>query len=158
CVEYNTDLSEAATIERLLEHYEILLRAAVNEPETAVSQLPIMSEAERKLVLESWNATQTAYPKDKTIQALFEAQAQRTPAAIAVRFGETSLTYCELNSRANQLARYLRKRGVDSGKPVAICAERSADMIVAMVAASKAGAAYVPLDPEYPPARLEYML
>ncbi len=158
CVEYDSDLFEAGTIERLLEHYEILLRAAVNEPQTAVSQLPLMSEVERRLVLESWNATQTAYPSDKTIQELFESQAQATPSATAVRFGETSLTYSELNGRANQLARYLRKRGVDSGKPVAICAERSADAIVAMVAALKAGGAYVPLDPEYPVARLEYML
>jgi amino acid adenylation domain-containing protein len=130
----------------------------VVQPETKISQLPLLTEPERNQVLEIWNQTRTDYLSTKCIHEIFEQQAARTPSATAMTFGETSLSYRELNGRANQLARYLRQSGVQKDMPVAICVERSADMVVAMLAVLKAGGAYVPLDPDYPAERLEWML
>src|SRR5690606_4582682 len=105
-----------------------------------------------------WNATQTQYPNDCSVAQLFEAQVERTPHDIAVAYGKETLTYSELNARANQLARHLIKLSVGAETPVALCLERSPRLIVAMLAILKAGGAYVPLDPSYPKARLAQML
>ena len=123
-----------------------------------VSRLALISEAERHKVLVEWNATEAAYPKDKCIHELFEAQAAKTPEAIAVVQGDVELTYAELNARANRLAHYLRVLGVEPDALVAICVERSLEMVVGLLAILKAGGAYVPLDPAYPTDRLAFML
>ena len=118
----------------------------------------MLSEAERHRVLVEWNATEAEYPADKCIHELFEVQAERTPEAVAVEFEEQQLSYGELNARANQLARHLRGLGVKPDDRVAICVERSLEMVVGLLAILKAGGAYVPLDPSYPAARLGFML
>src|SRR5262249_451844 len=112
---------------------------------------------ERRTLLESFNATSRAVP-DATLPELFEAQVERTPDAVAVVFGEATLTYAELNARANQVAHYLIGLGVGPESLVGIALERSLEMVVALVGVIKAGAAYLPLDPEYPEARLAQML
>jgi len=124
----------------------------------AVDQRPLLSEAERRQVLEEWNATAADYPQDKCVHELFEAQAARSPGAIAVVHENAQLTYAELNAKANRLAHYLRTLGVQPDALVALCAERSLDMVVGLLAILKAGGAYVPLDPAYPAERLAYML
>lgn len=155
---YATDLFDAATIERWAECFVCLLRGMVQAPERPVSRLPWMSAAQRRQVVELFNATQAPYPRDKLVPQLIEEQVQRTPDAPAVVFEGQSLTYAELNGRANQLARHLRSRGVGVDQLVGICVERSLEMVVGLLGILKAGAAYVPLDPSYPPERLRYML
>ncbi|SPE63311.1 putative Phenylalanine racemase (ATP-hydrolyzing) [Verrucomicrobia bacterium] len=157
-VEYNSDLFEAGTIKRLLEHFEVLLQGIVEDPKQSVSTLPLLTENERRQMLVEWNRTATEYPRDKCIHQLFEDQAERTPQAAAVVFGAKSLTYRELNARANQLAHYLRQLEIGPDVPVAICVERSIEMVVGCLAVLKAGGAYVPLDGTYPKERLSFML
>jgi amino acid adenylation domain-containing protein len=118
----------------------------------------MLSDAERQQILYEWNRTQAEYPKDVCIHELFEAQVQRTPAATAVVFEDESISYDELNRRANRQAHYLRKKGVKPEARVGICTERSVEMVVAVLAVLKAGGAYVPLDPNYPEERLQYMV
>jgi amino acid adenylation domain-containing protein len=155
--EYNTDLFDAATIGRLLDHFETLLRAIVADPARPVSQLPLLDAAERAHVLTDFNAT--AMPTAAlTVHQLVEQQAGRTPAAEAVAHGDVSLSYKELNARANRLARALEKRGAGPGALVGICAERSVEMVTGVLAVLKAGAAYVPIDPNYPAERITTML
>src|SRR5207248_74364 len=113
---------------------------------------------ERQQLLVDWNATQAAYPKDKCIHLLFEAQVERTPEAVAVVFDRQQLTYRELNQRANQLAHYLQKLSVGPDVLVGICVERSLEMVVGLLGILKAGGAYVPLDPTYPSERIAFML
>ncbi len=156
--EYSTDLFDAKTIERILGHYERLLEGIVANPDEKISRLPLLSEEERQQILMEWNDTAAAHPKDKCLHELFEAQARHTPEAVAVMFGEQSLTYRELNERANQLARHLKKLGVRADSLVGICVERSLEMVVGLLGILKAGGAYVPLDPEYPKERLAFML
>jgi amino acid adenylation domain-containing protein len=156
-VEYATDLFDAATVDRLMDHFGALLAGLAATPDAPVGALPIMMEAERRHVVVEWNATRTAYPRDATIHALFEAQAARTPDAVAVTFGGEALTYAELNRRANQLAHLLRGKGVTHETPVGLHARRSLEMIVAIVGILKAGGAYVPLDPELPESRLTWI-
>src|SRR6185369_14527471 len=120
--------------------------------------LPILSAAERRQLLEGWNATEAEYPSERCVHALFEAPAERTPEATAVVYEERSLSYGALNVRANRLAHHLRSLGVGPDVPVAICVERSLEMVVGLLAVLKAGGAYVPLDPAYPAARLGFML
>jgi amino acid adenylation domain-containing protein len=156
--EYSTDLFDAPTIERMLGHYQRLLEGIVATPDEKISCLPLLSENERKQILVEWNDTAAAYPKDKCLHELFEAQVERTPEAVAVVFGEHSLTYEELNERANQLARHLKGLGVGADSLVGICVERSLEMVVGLLGILKAGGAYVPLDPEYPKERLAFML
>ena len=156
--EYNTDLFEPATIARMAEHLQVLLAAAVASPGTPVSRLPLLSEAEQHTLLVEWNDTRVDYPREACIHELFEAQAARTPDALAVQFEGQSLTYRQLDSRSNQLAHHLRHLGLRPGTPVAMCVERSLEMVVATLAILKAGGAYVPLDPSYPRERLELML
>ncbi|MEA5561957.1 non-ribosomal peptide synthase/polyketide synthase [Planktothrix agardhii] len=156
--EYNTDLFESSTIERLSGHFLNLLGGIVANPQARISQLPLLTESETNQLLIEWNNTQVDYPQIKCIHQLFEEQAERTPDAIAVVFENQQLTYAELNDRANQLAHYLRKLGVKPDELVGICLERSLDMIVGLLAILKVGGAYVPIDPDYPQERISFML
>ncbi|GDZ93324.1 amino acid adenylation domain-containing protein [Planktothrix agardhii CCAP 1459/11A] len=158
CWQYNTDLFDAATIERMAKHFERLLNSIVLNPQQRISQLPMLTEVEQQQLLFEWNNTQAEYPLDKCIHQLFEEQAERTPDNVAVVFEDQQLTYRELNARANQLAHYLQKLGVRPDVLVGICVERSLEMIVGLLGILKAGGAYVPLDPEYPLERLSFML
>ena len=155
---YKTDLLEADTITRLAQHFQTLLQAIVANPQARISELPLLSPAQRHQLLVEWNNTQTDYPHDKCIHQLFEEQVERNPDAVAVVYEKEQLTYHELNCRANQLAHYLRSLGVGADKLVGICLERSINMIVGLLGILKAGGAYVPLDPEYPQERLNFML
>ena len=157
-LQYSTDLFDEATIARMLGHFETLLEGIVANPEQRISDLPILTEAEKHQVLVEWNETKRDYPKDKCIHPLFEEQVKRTPEAVAVVSEDRQLTYGELNTRANQLAHHLRTLGVGPEVLVGICMERSIKMIVALLGILKAGGAYVPLDPDYPKERLEFML
>ena len=155
--EYNTDLFDASTIERMNGHFVTLLEAIVANPQERISQLPLLTAVEQQLLVD-WNNTWVEYPEDKCIHQLFEEQVQRTPDAVAVVFDNQQLTYQQLNSRANQLAHYLRSLGVKPDVLVGICVERSLEMVVALLGILKAGGAYLPLDPEYPQDRLSFML
>jgi amino acid adenylation domain-containing protein len=155
---YNTDLFDPDTIKRMAGHYQRILEGIVDNPDRRLSELPLLTEAERHKLLVEWNDTATDYPRDKCIHELFEEQVQRTPDAIAVIFEDKHLTYQELNSRANRLAHYLRKQGVGPEVLVGICVERSLEMVIGILGILKAGGAYVPLDPTYPRERLEFMI
>ncbi|HEY0371587.1 MAG TPA: condensation domain-containing protein, partial [Thermoanaerobaculia bacterium] len=156
CV-YATTLFDRATIERWSGHFVQLLEAMVADPSAAVDALPLLPQAERRRLLHDFNATATAYPQDQ-LHELFEQQAAARPDAPAVVFEDESLTYSELNARANQLAHYLIGAGVQPDDRVAICMERGLDLVVGMLGILKAGGAYLPLDPAYPIDRLQYML
>jgi amino acid adenylation domain-containing protein len=157
-LEYDTDLFDAATIERLLGHYRTLLEGAVADPDRHLADLPLLTEGERQQILVEWNRTHTAYPRDRCVHQLFEAQVERTPDAVAVVFEEQRLTYRELNARANQLAHRLRCLGVGPDGLVGVCMERSPGLVVGLLGVLKAGGAYVPLDPEHPSERLAFMV
>src|SRR5213594_3421953 len=157
-VEYNTDLFEAGTMERLVGHWERLLEGIAKNAEQRVWELPLLGEAERRQVVEEWNQTESAFPTTKCLHELIEHQASVSPDSIAITFGEQSLNYAELNVRANQLAHYLRSRGVRSETLVGVLLERSLDMLVGLLGILKAGGAYVPLDPAYPKERLAFVL
>jgi amino acid adenylation domain-containing protein/non-ribosomal peptide synthase protein (TIGR01720 family) len=156
--EYNTDLFEAATISRMIEHFKTMLAGIVANPQARVSELPLLSETERYKLLVEWNNTTQEYPQDKCIHQLFEEQVERSPDAIAVVFEDKQLTYRELNAKANKIAHYLQTLGVEPEVLVGICVERSLEMVVGLVGILKAGGAYVPLDPAYPKDRLSHML
>ena len=156
--DYRTDLFEDASIARLLGHFARLLGTAVEHPDQCISRLSLVTNGERHRVLELWNATATAYPRDARLDELFEQQAVRTPEALAVTGAGEQLTYAALNARAAQLGRDLRALGVGPETLVGILLERSVGMVVAMLGILKAGAAYVPLDPEYPARRLAFLI
>ncbi len=156
--ESNADLFEAETIVRLMGHFQTLLEGALANPEGVISSLPMLTEAERQQLLVEWNDTTTDYPNQSSIQELFEQQVRDTPDAVALVCVDRQVTYRELNSRANQLAHYLRKRGVAPDTCVGLCLQRSVEMITVLLGILKAGGAYLPLDPEYPQARLEFMV
>lgn len=156
--EYSTDLFDRITIERMAGHFQTLLEGIVADPDQAISSLPLLTEAERYQLLVEWNDTAAGFPKDSRIHELFEAQVERTPDAVAVEFEGKSLTYRELNARANQIAHYLRGLGVGAEELVGICAERSFEMVIGLLGILKSGAAYVPLDPDYPKERLAFMV
>ena len=157
-LEYNTDLFDPNTVAGMLGHFQTLLEGLVANPEQKISALPLLSEAERHQLLVEWNDTKTDYPANECIQKLFERQVAETPDAVALMCEDRALTYRELNSQANRLGHYLRKHGVAADARVAICMQRSPELIVALLAILKAGGAYVPLDPQYPKARLEFMV
>ncbi len=154
---YNTDLFDHATIARTLGHWQTLLESAVANPDQPISKIGLMTAAEKEQ-LAAWNRTQVEYPQGQCIHQLVEAQAERTPSAVAVQQDKQTLTYRELNSRANQLAHSLRKRGVGADVPVGICLQSSPEMMVALLGVLKAGAACLALDPKYPQERLAYMI
>ena len=156
--EYSTDLFDVSTIERMAIHFQTLLEGIAENPQQQISQLPLLSEAERHKLLIEWNDTATDYPQGKCIHQLFEEQVKRTPDAVAVVFEDEKLTYRQLNNRANKLANYLRSKGVGPEVLVGICVERSIEMVVGLLGIIKAGGAYVPLDPAYPQERLTYIL
>lgn len=157
-IEYNVDLFNAATIERMLGHLGVLLQGIVAQPTQSINKLPLLTAVEHEQLLVSWNATTSDYPRNQCIHTLFSAQALRTPDEVAVVHGKTNLSYAQLNSLANQVAHYLRVQGVEKGSLVALCLARSPRMIITLLGILKAGAAYVPLDPDYPQQRLAFML
>ena len=158
CAEYNTDLFEPDTVRRMLGHYEKLLESILRNPDQCLSDIPMLPSEERKKLLVDWNQTAAEFPRGKCVHELVAAQAAATPKAVAVVFGNQSLTYEELNWRANQLAHHLKFLGVGPDNLVAISMERSLEMIIALLGTLKAGAAYIPLDSSFPPDRLQFML
>jgi amino acid adenylation domain-containing protein len=156
-IEYNTDLFEGPRIERMLEHLQTLLQDVVRRPEARIGEFEILTTAERNRLLVDWTQTGDEFPA-KCIHELFEEQVERTPEEIAIVFETGQATYRELNARANQLASYLKTRGVGPEALIGVCVERSLEMVVALLGILKAGGAYVPLDPAYPAERLRFML
>ncbi len=156
--EYNTDLFDVATIHRMVGHWQTLLESIVADPVQHIGEVPLLTKTEQHQLLMEWNVADIEYPDDKCIHQLFEAQVERTPDAVAVIFEEKSLTYSELNRKANQLAHFLQQQGVRPEVPVGIYVERSLEMVVGLLAILKTGGAYVPLDLTYPIERLAFML
>jgi amino acid adenylation domain-containing protein len=156
-LQYNTDLWDETTIARLAGHYRTLLEGIIADPTCRVRDLPLLTEAEWQQILVSWNETSMPYPT-ACLHRLIEAQVERTPDTLALLQEDDSLTYQELNERANRLARYLRSLGVGPEVRVGLWAERSLETFVAILAVLKAGGAYVPLDPTYPTERLTFMV
>ncbi|WP_133822061.1 non-ribosomal peptide synthetase, partial [Tahibacter aquaticus] len=157
-IEYASDLFDAATIARWLGYWQCLLEAMVADSSQCIASLPLLSAQEREQLHCAFNASQADYPRDSNIAAQFEAQVQRAPQAIALVGQRESLSYAELNRRANRIAHALLALGVQPDDRVAICAERSVELLVGMLGILKAGAAYVPLEPSYPAERLAYLL
>ncbi|MEB3189918.1 MAG: amino acid adenylation domain-containing protein, partial [Snowella sp.] len=156
--EYNTDLFDDSTIERISGHFVTLLEDVVADPKKSVLQLALLTEEEKRQLLIKNQGVQVNYPQEQCIHQLFEAQVERTPDAVAVVFENQQLTYTELNAQANQLAHYLQNLGVGPEVLVGISLERSSEMIVGLLAILKAGGAYLPLAPDYPTERLQFML
>jgi amino acid adenylation domain-containing protein len=156
--EYNTDLFDAATIERMSDHFRVLLEAIADSPHRRISALPLLPDAERRQLLQELTDTARLYPKGECMHHLFDEQVERSPDAVAVRNGGARLTFRELDERANQLARHLQALGVGPESLVGICVERSMEMVVGLLGIHKAGGAYVPLDPAYPRQRLGFIL
>jgi amino acid adenylation domain-containing protein len=157
-VDYNTGLFEAATIERWFGHLNAILEAFVAGSEQPVEQVSLLTAAQLQQILVDWNATDSKYSRDLPIHRVFEQQVERTPDAIALVGGNASLTYSELNEKANQLAYFLQKSGVALGDRVAVSLNRSLEVIVSLLAILKVGAAYVPVDPSYPASRLSFLI
>jgi amino acid adenylation domain-containing protein len=157
-LEYNTDLFDAATVDRLVEHYRMLLAGIVADPAKPVAALPLLTPDEHERLLLTFNETASSHPSDLTLHRLVERQAWTTPEAEALIAGGERLTYRALNERANRLARHLVACGVGADVSVGICMTRKADMVVALLAVLKAGGTYVPLDPAYPADRLATMI
>jgi non-ribosomal peptide synthetase component F len=146
-VEYATALFDGATIERFCGYLRNALTAIVSDDRRPVDRLPLLSRSERRQLLEEWNATRAEYPDDRCVHRLFEEQAAKRPDATGVFYKDDQLSYGELNVRANRLAHHLRKLGVKPDARVALCVERSLEMVVGLLAILKAGGAYAPLDP-----------
>jgi amino acid adenylation domain-containing protein/non-ribosomal peptide synthase protein (TIGR01720 family) len=157
-LEYRIDLFEADTIARLAGHFQTLLEGIAAQPDRSIATQPILTEAEQHQLLVDWNATQADYPRDKCVHELLEEQARRTPDAIATVYRDQRLTYGELNARANQLAHYLITQDIKPDDLVCVYMERRPEMLVALLAILKAGAAYVPIDPALPVARMTFIV
>ncbi|MEM6398887.1 MAG: amino acid adenylation domain-containing protein, partial [Cyanobacteria bacterium P01_D01_bin.116] len=156
-LEYNTDLFEESSIQRMVSHLQTLLSGVVANPQQRLSELPLLRESEQHQLLREWNDTLVEYSL-LCIHELFEAQVEKTPLSVAVVFEDQQLTYRELNQWANQLAHYLQSLEVGSGVLVGICFEPSLEQVVSLLAVLKANGVYVPLDPNYPQERLSFML
>jgi amino acid adenylation domain-containing protein len=156
--EYNSDLFDRSTIQRMIANYERLLQGAAESPEKRVSRLPIIAEEERELALHGWNQTKREFDRTATVHEMFERTALARPESVAVECGTRRLTYRELDEQANQLARHLVEIGVNPGELVGLSVSRSCEMLVGLLGIMKAGAAYLPLDPDYPSDRLEFIL
>ncbi|MFS8068849.1 MAG: condensation domain-containing protein, partial [Byssovorax sp.] len=156
--EYDLDLFDGATIDRLLGHFRALLEGVVADPAAKIGDLPMLSRGERRRLLTERSDVGVVYPAETSIHALFEQQVDRAPDAPALTFEGRTLTYRELDARANQLARHLVARGVAPGALVGLCVQRSVEMMVGILGILKAGGAYLPLDPEYPRPRLAFMI
>ncbi|MBD2493308.1 non-ribosomal peptide synthetase [Nostoc sp. FACHB-280] len=159
CVwEYTTDLFAADTIKHMARHFEVLLTAITANPQQPISKLPLISTAEIQQ-LQTWNQTDTDYPQDQTLVTLFEQQAAKNPDQTAIVFADSSLTYHQLNQKANQLAHYLiQNHQIHPDTLIGICVERSLEMIIGVLGILKAGGAYLPIDPNYPQERIKFML
>jgi amino acid adenylation domain-containing protein len=157
-LEYNTDLFDRSTMELLLEHFQVLLQAAVANPDAKLTDLPLLSEREREQILVDWNATAAEYPRHLCLHQLIEQQAEKTPNAVAVVMGKETISYRDLNDRANQLAHCLQQKGVGAETLVGIFLERSINMVIALLGVLKSGGAYIPLDPAYPKERIGFIL
>jgi len=157
-VEYNTDIFDSATIERFAQHYQSLLEDAVKRPDVQISDLSILSETEYNRLVEQWNQTDRTYNAPLSIHGLFEAKVDEFGDKIAVICEDQKVTYKELNDRSNQLANYLIAQGAGKNTLIGVCLERSVDMLVSIMGILKAGACYIPLDPEYPVDRIQFML
>ncbi|MEM8529467.1 MAG: non-ribosomal peptide synthase/polyketide synthase [Chloroflexota bacterium] len=157
-IEFATDLFEGETIRRLCEHFRQLLTDLVADPTQRLSELSLLSEAERHTLLVDWNATAQAVSTQQMVHTLFEHQVDRNPEAIAVVAGSAALSYSALDARANHLALQLHNYGVTTEIPVVVLMERSPELIVALLAVLKAGGAYVPVDPTYPTERVAFMI
>lgn len=155
---YRTDLFDAATIKRMLTHFRTLLESIANHPDEHVAALSILLEDERRQLLHGWNPAESSFRQDVSLHRLFEARAKRAPSAAALIFEDASISYDELNRRANRLAHHLRALGVTPERRVCLLLERSPEMIVGILAILKAGGVYVPLDPTYPAERLAFLL
>jgi amino acid adenylation domain-containing protein len=156
-LEYSGDLFDRCTAQRLLGHFERLVEAIAEEPDRRLSELPLLTGDERSRLLDDWNQTHAEYPAE-CLHELFSEQAAIRPDAIAVQFENQRLSYGELERRANQLAHELRAQGAGPGTLVGICMSRSPELLTALFAVLKSGAAYVPIDPSYPPQRVAFML
>jgi non-ribosomal peptide synthetase component F len=157
-VEYCTDLYDDNTIGRLIQHFQGLLVSIIKNPKESIGKLEMLAELERKQLLFDFNNTQENYPKDKTVLDLFEEQANKNASAIALVYDEESVTYQQLNERSNGFACLLQSEGVEANTLVPVCIERSIEMLVGILGILKAGAAFIPLDPDYPEERIKYML
>jgi amino acid adenylation domain-containing protein len=157
-LEYRTELFLAERMKRLLRHYQILLEQIVNGSKRRICELEILSSTEKQQLLIEWNNTGIEYEREKYLPQLVEEQASRTPEAVALIYEGSQLAYADLNRRANQLARYLAGRGVTPEVRVGVCIHRSFEMVVGLLGILKAGGVYVPLDPNYPPDRLRFMV
>lgn len=157
-LQYNTDLFENDTIERMAGHYRRLLEAVLENPNRRLLELPMLAEEEHRRLIYDWNRTERPYPYEDCAHRLFERQVERTPDRVAVKFRDRSCSYSELNHMANLLAGRLAQLGVEPETPVAICLERSIEMVVAVLGVLKAGGCYVPIDPGYPQRRVSFML
>jgi len=155
---YDASLFDSTTISRALDHLRTLLHGILSQPDVPLLRLPMLSETERTQVLHEWNPPAANYPRNLCLHQIFERHAKAHPERVALVAGEVELTYAELNAKANRLARHLQALGVKDGCYVAIALERSVEMIVSILATLKIGAAYVPVDPDYPAERVEYML
>jgi len=157
-IAYETDKFDAATIQRMLGHLHNILISMADNMDHELAAVSLLSEDERRQVIEDWNRTDAPYAADKAVHLQLEEQVDRQPEAVAVAFGNGTISYRELDERANRLAHYLRAQGVGPDAIVGLCVERSVEMVVAMLAILKAGGAYVPIDPSYPPERIRYIL
>jgi amino acid adenylation domain-containing protein len=157
-VEYNTDLFDAETIARMVDHFIVLLGSITANPGARISSLSLLSGAELNQVLVDWNQTQTDYDEDRSVNEIFESQAGGTPDALAITAGDEQITYGCLNQRANQFAWYLRALGIAQESPVIVCLPRSISLITTLLGILKASGCYVPVDPSLPLDRLEFML
>jgi amino acid adenylation domain-containing protein/natural product biosynthesis luciferase-like monooxygenase protein len=158
CIEYASSLFDRSTLVRYVKHWQVMLAAMAADDAQPIAGLPLLTEPQRRKLLVDWNDTQAAYPRDRCLHHVFEAQAEQSPDAVAVRQGAESLTYAELNARANRLAHHLIVLGVVPDTRVAIAMRRRPAMLVGLLAILKAGGAYVPIDPAYPAPRLAYLL
>jgi amino acid adenylation domain-containing protein len=156
--EYSTDLFSQETIARMITHLRNIYRSVTADANRPLSTIPMLDPSERHQLLTEWNSTSTDYPKDRCVHQLLEQQAAFTPGAVALIYEDEQVSYEELNRRANQLGRYLRKLGVGPESRVGVCLERGVEMVVTWAGVLKAGGAYVPLDPAYPKERIAYML
>ncbi|HEY8780359.1 MAG TPA: amino acid adenylation domain-containing protein [Mucilaginibacter sp.] len=155
---YNSELFQANTINRLAKHFEVLLEDVISNPLQTISQLHVLTDKEHRQLTLEWNSSKINYPADRCIHELFEEQARKTPEAVALIFENKKLTYKELNDHSNQLAHYLKSKGVKQETLVPICVGRSLEMIIGTLGILKAGGAYVPIDPGYPQERIAFLL
>lgn len=155
---YNQSLFEEATVKKMIRHFLMLLSSIADNPDTPVGSLPILLEEEHNLLLNVWNRTEQEFPPCETLHQMVHAQAEAEPDRISVQYGDEILTYKELMVRSERLAHFLRKQGIGSGKIAAICLNRSPELVIAQLAALKAGGAYLPIDPEIPVERIAHIL